>query len=323
MNSNSLSVVIPTYNGKNLLEQNLPSVLNALNKLNDDWEVIVCDDASSDDTIEFLEKNYPSIRLVVSETNKGFGENVNQGILLSKKKYILLLNNDVQIPEESNAIQLLLEKIKTDNNIFGVGGVEYNPSAKTLRHEYGTNGGISFGKISLRENKINTGNTVNIGGGFSIVDTSKIQKLGGFNELFSPFYYEDLDICLQALKLGWKCCNLSNAIVIHPESMTIPKQVKNNLIKTVIKKNINVLNLLHLPKLYSSIFLIRVYIKYFILSAILLLFKSPKIIIYKNSLKNTLKLLPQIRAKKIEFAERVKNNGVKPIYLTEVFKTQV
>ena len=75
----SISVVIPNYNGRHLLEQNLPSVYAALHAVDCAFEVIVSDDASTDDSIAFIRENYPDVTLICNEKNGGFAININKG----------------------------------------------------------------------------------------------------------------------------------------------------------------------------------------------------------------------------------------------------
>lgn len=80
----SISVIIPNYNGEDLLKENLPSLYSALSTSGImEYEVIVPDDASTDGSVAFLENNYPEIIIVKNKENKGFSGNVNTGIKIS------------------------------------------------------------------------------------------------------------------------------------------------------------------------------------------------------------------------------------------------
>jgi glycosyltransferase involved in cell wall biosynthesis len=68
----SISVVLPNYNGRNLLAANLPSVYTALHKAGIDHEIIVVDDASTDESIIFLKENFEDVKVVAQKTNRGF-----------------------------------------------------------------------------------------------------------------------------------------------------------------------------------------------------------------------------------------------------------
>ncbi|NBW98089.1 glycosyltransferase family 2 protein, partial [bacterium] len=91
----SLSVVIPNFNGAHLLRQNLPSVVAALEKSGLRHEIIVADDCSTDDSVSFLGSEYPQIRIVKNETNRGFAKNINSGLKKATGSLVLCLNSDV------------------------------------------------------------------------------------------------------------------------------------------------------------------------------------------------------------------------------------
>lgn len=89
-----VSIVIPTWNRRDLLAE----CLQALSAQTlQDFETIVVDDASTDDTAAFVREEYPAIRLTRLESNRGFAAAVNTGILLARGEWILLLNNDVTL----------------------------------------------------------------------------------------------------------------------------------------------------------------------------------------------------------------------------------
>ena len=91
-----LSIVIPTYNGRPLLEICLASVNTCL-PASMNIEVIVADDGSTDDTIAWLALNYPWVRVVRNPVNGGFVAAANLGLLAAQGKFIQLLNNDTEV----------------------------------------------------------------------------------------------------------------------------------------------------------------------------------------------------------------------------------
>jgi GT2 family glycosyltransferase len=95
--SRSISVVIPNFNGKGLLQKNLPSVFECLQDINNDWEIIVVDDCSTDDSVEFIGENYPEIVLLANEQNMGFSPTIDKGIFHAKYELVLALNSDIKL----------------------------------------------------------------------------------------------------------------------------------------------------------------------------------------------------------------------------------
>jgi len=91
-----ISVLIPNYNGRHLLEKNLPVILKACERWKKgEWEVIIVDDASTDDSVDFLKKNYPQVKIVRHAKNQRFAAACNSGVRAAKGDIVVLLNNDV------------------------------------------------------------------------------------------------------------------------------------------------------------------------------------------------------------------------------------
>lgn len=90
MSKFSVSIVIPNWNGVDKLRKNLPSVLNIKGVL----EVIVSDDASTDESIQLLEEKFPKVVIVRRSINGGFASNVNSGVKVAQGELIFLLNTD-------------------------------------------------------------------------------------------------------------------------------------------------------------------------------------------------------------------------------------
>src|SRR3989338_2702569 len=130
MTNISISVVIPSYNGKLLLEKNLPAVIASLKYLKrpgpakqgqafiDSSEIIVVNDASSDGTANWLSANYPQIKVIENKNNLRFGRSCNRGVNLAKGEIVVLLNNDVK-PHQDFLASVLPHF--TDNQVFAVG----------------------------------------------------------------------------------------------------------------------------------------------------------------------------------------------------------
>ena len=95
-----ISVVIPNFNGENILPVIMPSVFNSLLFTNVPFEIIVADDCSTDNSVLFLRNTYPEIIIIESDENLGFAPTINKGIFLAKNDLVFLLNNDVKISKD-------------------------------------------------------------------------------------------------------------------------------------------------------------------------------------------------------------------------------
>ncbi|RAP53964.1 MAG: glycosyl transferase family 2, partial [Methanosphaera sp. rholeuAM130] len=112
--NNEVSVIIPNYNNVSLLKELLASLDNVKTPV----DIIVVDNNSQDNSVDFIKENYPQIRLIVNDENKGFATAVNQAIRASNTPYLFLLNNDTVVCD--NTIDELLKTIKSDSKIFSV-----------------------------------------------------------------------------------------------------------------------------------------------------------------------------------------------------------
>ena len=106
------SVVILNYNGKDLLEKFLPSVVN-LEYPN--YEIVIVDNASSDGSIEFIKSKYPNCKLVINNENFGTAEGSNIGARQTKGEYVFWLSNDMEL--EPKMLNYMIEKAESDKSI--------------------------------------------------------------------------------------------------------------------------------------------------------------------------------------------------------------
>ncbi len=264
----SISVVIPNYNGEDLLNKNLPSIFTALNKVGVEYEIIVADDASNDNSVEFLQEKYPTIIIVQNSINLGFASNINSAIRKASKNLIFALNTDVQLTD-NYFIPLL--KYFDNPTTFGVTGCTIawdndtiQDAAKlpmySLKSVRGTTNYLPTSLINLRQNEPqntpinidleqNLPNkwilTIYLAGSNALIDRKKMLELDGFCDFFSPYYSEDFELCIRAWRLGYKSYYEHNAICRHPNSVTINKYNKRQKIKLISTRNKFYVNYLH------------------------------------------------------------------------------
>lgn len=206
----TIDIVIPSFNGKYLLEKHLPEVIKNSDYLN---KVIVVDNGSSDGTIDWLEKNYPEVIIVKNHQNLGFTKPINQGVAISKAEYVVLLNNDVH--PEKNYLNKILHYFE-DDKVFAVSFNENESSWPLVRWD----GKIQF---TRGEDKSKPRYTAWASGGSAIFRRSIWDKIGGFNEIYSPYYWEDIDIGYRAWKSGYKIIWDNESLVFHEHESTTKK----------------------------------------------------------------------------------------------------
>ena len=90
------TVVIPNWNGRDLLEKYIPSIVEALAG-NDANEILVVDNASQDGSVEFLREHFPQVTVVALEGNRGFGGGSNAGFRAARNDVVVLLNSDMRV----------------------------------------------------------------------------------------------------------------------------------------------------------------------------------------------------------------------------------
>ncbi len=234
----SLSVVIPSWNARDLLEKFLPSVVRAA-EFHPDNEVIVVDNASEDGSAEMVRERFPSVRLLRMERNLGFGGGNNAGVLAARNRIVVVLNNDMRV--EPDAFERLLEGF-TDSRVFAVTAQIFFIDKGRRREETGLTEGYferGFFRLGhLAEDDLNgLYPTFYAGGGSTAYDREKYLELGGFDGLFHPFYVEDADLSYNAWKRGWKVLYQPLAIVHHEHRGTIGKRFSPAQIDAILKKN--------------------------------------------------------------------------------------
>ena len=235
----NLSIIIPNYNGESLLKKNLPKIFDNLNDQKEyKYEVIVVDDASTDSSISYLEKlvkEFENLRFFVNEKNLGFSSTVNKGVSQSRGEVIILLNSDVY-PEE-NFLKPLLGHF-SDEDVFAVGCLD-----KSIEREKVVLRGRGLGEwkkgfLIHKRGEVNKNNTLWVSGGSGAFRKSTWEILGGFNELYNPFYWEDIDLSYRALKSGYRVLFEPKSVVYHEhEKGAIKSKFNKNQIKAISYRN--------------------------------------------------------------------------------------
>lgn len=235
-----VSVIIPTYNGKKILQKNLPSVIDALKK---DDELVIVDDNSNDRTLHYLSRkfklnfsavggdkygsfelytsflaNKAQIKVIYNLDNLRFAATVNRGVAQVQSDYFFLVNNDVTI--KTDTIDKLLANFSKQKNLFAVGCLETEPNLNNIK---GGKNKLSFNKglfSHQRADDFSSGATAWASGGSAMFNRSRWLKLGGFDTDFYPAYWEDIDLSFRAKQRGWKVWFDQEAKVTHNHEST-------------------------------------------------------------------------------------------------------
>lgn len=246
-NFKSISVVLPNYNGKHLLEKYIPSVYHALHHSQLDFEFIVVDDCSCDNSVEFITEHYPEIQLIKNIYNGGFSYTCNQGIKRASKDLVLLLNSDVELTPDYFEKQLSYFNLP---DTFGVMGCIMNFDGKkiedTARMPRFKGFKFKANRFYYVEDTDHLTLTCYLSGANALIDRKKLVMLNGFDEIYSPFYFEDFDLGLRAWKMGWSSYYEHKAICFHQISSSTNKLNKSNFVKIIYNRNSFILQSIHL-----------------------------------------------------------------------------
>jgi len=213
-------IVIVNYNGKHLLQKNLQSVVD---NGYGDFDIVVVDNASVDGSIEYLEKEFPSVKIVESKENLGFGRGNNLGV----KEYpnydaYLFLNNDVSVPK--GFLDNLVKELHKEN-VGAVGPkVLYSKEKVGSEKRVINSAGIyvdrhcmAYDRYDKEEDNSKYSVVEEIDalmGGAFLVKREVFEKVGGFNpNMF--LYYEDIDLSLRIRDLGYKLYYVGTSEVYH------------------------------------------------------------------------------------------------------------
>jgi len=239
-----VSVVIPTWNGAELLQMSLPPLFEALRVHGrPDDEVIVVDNGSEDDTIAVLEAmGHPQLRVVRLDRNHGFAGATNRGAAESRNPVLVLLNNDMVV--EPDFLQPLLDAFVEEPGAFGISCQIDFIDPKKERWETGkVHARLEQGSVRLFHlDRFDADALYPVffaGGGASAYDRAKFMELGGFDEaVFSPVYIEDVDLGYRAWKRGWPSLMAPRSFVHHKHRGTTRRIWSEGRIHSFFVKNL-------------------------------------------------------------------------------------
>ncbi len=248
----TITVVIPNYNGVNLLSKNLPSVLKALKNYDQESSVIVVDDGSEDASVRLLAEKFTQVKVLVHAVNRGFAEAVHTGVKEATTDLVFILNSDVKLTDEFFPS---LVPYFEDKNTFSVNPLIYDEKGEVKRHSWNyrqfKKGSISLLKWSLTDalDTVKNGKrcpTMYGHGGSMLIRKSMFDALNGFDPIFKPYYGEDSDIGIRAWRRGWYSYFEPRSSLVHQSVGAIRANVKMKQVKCIRRRNRYILEWIHL-----------------------------------------------------------------------------
>lgn len=271
-----IAVVIINYNGKDLLKKFLPSVVKYSDKKISD--IYIIDNNSDDDSIDFIKKNYSSVKIIQNDKNYGYAKGYNVGLDKILSEYLVLINNDVEVTE--NWLEPMLQGLETNNEIGSCQPKILSYENKDSFEYAGACGGYLdflnypfcrgriFDHIEKDRGQYNKPKEIFWSSGACMMIRNEVfKKAGGFDETFFA-HMEEIDLCWRIKGLNYSNFFFPDSKVYHLGGGTLryenPKKTylnfRNNLI--MILKNESRLNLFYkipmrfILDLFASVFLL-------------------------------------------------------------------
>jgi|YNPMSStandDraft_2_1061718.scaffolds.fasta_scaffold00152_6 GT2 family glycosyltransferase len=225
----TLTVIIVNYNVKHFLEQCLISVFRASQNI--DLEVFVVDNASVDGSVEMVQKKFPQVQIIKNKKNVGFSKANNQAIKISQGKYVLLLNPDTIVQEDTFLKCIDFMEKHPEAGALGIkmidGSGNFLPESKrslpTPWVAFYKIFGLSklfpknkkFGKYHLTYLDKNQNHEVEVlSGAFMLIRKSVLNEIGLLDEDYF-MYGEDVDLSYRIQKAGYKNYYFAESQIIH------------------------------------------------------------------------------------------------------------
>jgi GT2 family glycosyltransferase len=233
-----ISTVIPSRNGRQLLETQFPNLVEQARDV--PGEIIVVDNGSSDGTAEWLARDYPGVRAVVSPDPLSFARAVNRGIAVAHYSHICMLNNDMLLdPGFFTALNRAFEE--TPDLFCATAQIRF--PAGVRREETGKavmawNTPDDF-PVRCDEPLPGEDSTWVLygSGGCSLYDAAKLRALGNLDEAYEPAYVEDMDIGWRAWQQGWPSVYVAGAVVEHRHRATTSRYYTEAELERVLEVN--------------------------------------------------------------------------------------
>jgi GT2 family glycosyltransferase len=234
-----ISIIVPNYNGEALLKSNLGKVYREVRSYKSGrTEIIVVDDGSSDKSLDFLNefaKTHSDFKVVQNKKNLGFAPTVNNGVKAANGEIVILLNTDVY--PEAGFLEPLLKHFSNEK-MFAVGCLDRSVESNGIILRGRGLGEWKRGFLVHRRGEVDKTDTLWVSGGSGAFRRVIWEDLGGLNELYAPFYWEDIDLSYRGLKSGYEIAFEPKSVVVHEhEKGVIKSRYSKSKIKTIAYRN--------------------------------------------------------------------------------------
>lgn len=221
-----ISVIIPNYNGEHILKKCLSPNM-AIFKKHNISDIIIVDDNSSDDSVDYISTHYPDIRIIENEEQLFFSRNCNRGAAIAKEPYLLFLNNDMVL--DTLDLERILAYLNEDD-VFAVSpkilrknkeGELYNEAFTMGFFKAGWFSSENFPEMENLAAKVEGMSILWACGGALFIKKETYDLVGGFDPIYHPFYVEDLDLSYKGWKRGLRSVYTDTTVCYHQHQSTI------------------------------------------------------------------------------------------------------
>lgn len=231
-----LSIIIVTWNVKDLLKKCLHSIYQHTQGI--DFEIIVIDNASKDNTVLMIVQEFPEVKVIASNQNLGFAKANNSGLEHAQGKYILFMNPDMELTE--NTFAKMINLMEQDPKI-GLSACQLMYPDQTRQNNIKNNPGLCDQLLILLKlhhlfkpkclqkylakdfDYTKQQEVQQIMGAFTFCNGEVIRELGGWDTDFW-LWWEDLDLCKRAQNTGYKIVYTPNTKIIHHEGKSFEQK---------------------------------------------------------------------------------------------------
>lgn len=226
-----LSVIVPNFNGEELLPPLLGSLQSSLSAAQYEWEIIVADDASTDGSRTLVAERFPRVRLVVGDQNLGYGGNCNRGAAAASGEYLAFVNSDISL--DGDVFKPLVEKLEGSSGVFALMPLVFAEALRRVENlqEMWISRGLPWLRpvqdIIVEDWQEAAGilgdrlRTAPLCGAFFVCRREHFNELGGFEPAFGRAYWEDVDLGYRARRMGLATVICTDAVVKHAHSQTL------------------------------------------------------------------------------------------------------
>ena len=260
----SVSVVIPNYNGAAFIGRTLAAVAAATRRYAGHTEVVVVDDASTDDSVATIAGQHPDVVLVRHPVNRGFADAVHSGVERASNEILIILNSDVE--PAPDFIAPLIAPL-ADDGVFSTSPLVFDADGNPLFNSWPRYRRLARGKLVACRWTLDDVRAYRAAGwplrglyasgGSIAVRRDRFRQLGGFLPIYRPYYSEDRDLGTRAWMRGWATLCVPESRIVHAGGGTIKRlfrarrvratRLRNQLVYLALYTRPMALLLAHLP----------------------------------------------------------------------------